>query len=125
MMENSKMRILLLDLLVLAMFCSPGGALRCFQCEPSSLSCTRNVTCKAEEDACLQFVAAGKYYHSCWKYADCNIEKIAQAYQVTNVMGQYMCCQRDLCNAAGVGSPITKTSVVAGLLVVVVGSFYF
>ncbi|XP_036620318.1 CD59 glycoprotein [Trichosurus vulpecula] len=122
MMENSKMHLLLLGLLVLMMFWSPGEALKCYQCDSSSQSCTKEVTCTAENDACLQAASGGIYYHSCWKYADCNIEKITQTFPVPNA--QYHCCQRDLCNAAGVGTTVSKTTMIAGLLVVVVSSFY-
>ncbi|XP_068947487.1 CD59 glycoprotein [Petaurus breviceps papuanus] len=122
-MGSSKIHIVLFGLLVLAMFCSPGDALKCFQCDSPSPSCTKNITCKADDDACLQVVSGGNYYHSCWKYANCNIEKITQTF--AGAAAQYYCCQRDLCNAAGMGTVVSQTAVIAGLLVVVVGNFHF
>uniref|UniRef100_A0A4X2KY51 MAC-inhibitory protein n=2 Tax=Vombatus ursinus TaxID=29139 RepID=A0A4X2KY51_VOMUR len=120
-MGSIRMHILVLGLLILAMFCSPGGALKCFQCNSPVQPCTENVTCKAEKDACLQVISGGAYYHSCWKYADCNIEKIEAAFPIASA--RYSCCQRDLCNAAGMGTAVSKATMMAGLLVVVAGSF--
>ncbi|XP_020819561.1 CD59 glycoprotein [Phascolarctos cinereus] len=121
MMGSNRMQIFLLGLLVLAMFCSPGSALKCFQCDSPVQPCTKNVTCRAEDDACLQVISGGAYYHSCWKYANCNMEKIGAAFPVASA--RYACCQRDLCNAAGMGTAVSKATMIAGLLVVVARSF--
>ncbi|XP_043828137.1 LOW QUALITY PROTEIN: CD59 glycoprotein [Dromiciops gliroides] len=122
-----------LGLLVLVMFCSPGGALRCFQCDSPIASCVKNVTCKTDQDACIQVVLisklrlrkysaeGGNYHYGCWKYADCNINKIGEFIKLP--IAKYSCCQDDLCNAAGMGTPVSKTAVIVGLLVMLVGSF--
>ncbi|XP_074067761.1 CD59 glycoprotein-like [Macrotis lagotis] len=93
-MGSGRMSILFLGLLVLVMYCSPGDALKCLQCEISMKSCTKNATCRADQDACLQAYAGGSYYYSCWKYADCNIQSIGEVFTLPNI--HYHCCQRDI-----------------------------
>ncbi|XP_074080526.1 CD59 glycoprotein-like [Macrotis lagotis] len=123
MMRSGRISILFLGLPVLAMYCSPGGALKCLQCETSMKSCTKNATCRADQDACLQAYGGGSYYYSYWKYADCNIQKIREVFTLPNI--HHHCCQRDMCNAAGMGATVSQTVMIAGLLVVIVGSFHF
>ncbi|KAM8968597.1 CD59 glycoprotein [Sarcophilus harrisii] len=123
MMGNISTSNLLFGLLVLAMFWSQGDALKCYQCEiPTTQSCTENITCKPDEDACLWFMSYGKYFQRCWKFNECNINDIGKAAsEITN----YHCCQHDLCNTAGMGITVSKASIISGLLVVLVVNFLF
>ncbi|XP_051823026.1 CD59 glycoprotein [Antechinus flavipes] len=123
MMGNVNTSILLFGLLVLAMFWSQGGALKCYQCDVATTGfCTEKVTCKPEEDTCLWFISYGKNFQRCWKYNECHIDDIGKA---GSEVSKYHCCQHDFCNSAGMRITLSKASMISGLLMVLVMSFLF
>uniref|UniRef100_A0A5F8GVS5 CD59 glycoprotein n=1 Tax=Monodelphis domestica TaxID=13616 RepID=A0A5F8GVS5_MONDO len=113
---------ILLGFLVLVMFCSPGDALRCYDCNVPTQHCTKNITCRTEDDACLRVMTGTDYRYLCWKYANCNMEKIGEILGIAKAT--YHCCQEDLCNDAGMGATISKTTMISGLLAVMLWGFY-
>nr|XP_020638493.1 CD59 glycoprotein [Pogona vitticeps] len=94
--------ITLITVFLLALFCSSGSALRCFTCRISP--CNVNKTCSAEQDACIKVDLGSRIEKDCWKYSDCDVDKVGEHFNVKNL--KLSCCQKDLCN----GSPITVGS---------------
>ncbi|XP_059117009.1 CD59 glycoprotein [Peromyscus eremicus] len=89
-------RRLLLLLLLLAVLCSTGVSLRCYNCLDPVSSCKTNTTCTPNLDACLIAVSGRQVYQQCWKFSDCNSMTILNRLELATV--QYRCCQVDMCN---------------------------
>ncbi|XP_051476528.1 CD59 glycoprotein isoform X1 [Apus apus] len=88
--------VLLTTCVLLVAFCSSGYALRCYHCENSPTLCKTNSTCLTTEDTCLQMKFGKLRTSSCWKASQCNINEIAEFFQLDNF--EFFCCQHDLCN---------------------------
>ncbi|XP_044536400.1 CD59 glycoprotein [Gracilinanus agilis] len=113
---------ILLGLSVLVMFCSTGDALRCYTCNSPAQHCIMNSTCRTDEDACLRVATGVDYRYLCWKYANCKMEKIGEILGIPHA--NYHCCQEDLCNDAGMGATVSKTTMISGLLAVMLWGFF-
>ncbi|XP_028622955.1 CD59 glycoprotein isoform X2 [Grammomys surdaster] len=89
---------LILLLFLLAVFCSTGVSLNCYNClDPVVInSCKTNSTCSPNLDSCLIAESGKLVYQQCWRFTDCDPKFIMSRLEVTNV--KYRCCQVDLCN---------------------------
>ncbi|XP_012595340.1 CD59 glycoprotein isoform X2 [Microcebus murinus] len=83
-------------LLMLAVLCHSGYSLKCYSCINPMPECTTISNCTPNFDACLRTKAGPRIYHQCWKFADCNFDRISQLLGETDL--QYYCCKSDLCN---------------------------
>ncbi|XP_032548305.1 CD59 glycoprotein [Chiroxiphia lanceolata] len=92
--------ILLTACIVLVAFCSFGSTLRCYHCENSPSLCRSNSTCLTNEDTCLQMKFGKLRTFSCWKFSQCNMNEIAEFFQLDNF--EFFCCQHDLCNEGAI-----------------------
>ncbi|KAM6073997.1 PREDICTED: CD59 glycoprotein [Chlamydotis macqueenii] len=92
--------ILVTVCIVLVAFCSSGYALRCYHCDNSPSLCKTNSTCLATEDTCLQMRFGKLRTSSCWKLSQCNVNDIAEFFQLDNF--EFFCCQHDLCNESAI-----------------------
>ncbi|XP_038186480.1 CD59 glycoprotein isoform X1 [Arvicola amphibius] len=86
----------LITLLLLAVLCSTGVSLRCYNCLDPVSPCKTNITCSPNQDSCLIAVSGRQIYQQCWKFSDCNSMFILSRLDLANV--QYRCCQLDMCN---------------------------
>uniref|UniRef100_A0A8C8UNB2 CD59 glycoprotein n=1 Tax=Peromyscus maniculatus bairdii TaxID=230844 RepID=A0A8C8UNB2_PERMB len=89
-------RRLLFLLLLLAVLCSTGVSLRCYNCLDPVSSCKMNTTCSPNQDSCLIAVSGRQVYQQCWKFSDCNSVTLLNRLELATV--QYRCCQVDMCN---------------------------
>ncbi|XP_034352626.1 CD59 glycoprotein [Arvicanthis niloticus] len=88
---------LILLLLLLAVFCSTGVSLKCYNClDPVISPCKINSTCSPNLDSCLITVSGKLVYQQCWRSTDCDAKFIMSRLELTNI--KYRCCQVDLCN---------------------------
>nr|XP_004660764.1 CD59 glycoprotein [Jaculus jaculus] len=89
--------ILPLLLILLAVFCSTGFSLNCYNCLNPDVPCKINVTCVPNLDACLFVESDKQVYQQCWRFSDCNSRFISTRLGLSNL--KYRCCQKDMCNA--------------------------
>ncbi|XP_008849851.1 CD59 glycoprotein [Nannospalax galili] len=83
-------------LFILAVFCSTGFSLMCYNCLNPVSQCKTNTSCTPNLDSCLIAVSGKLAYHQCWKFSDCNFEFISTRLELPKM--QYRCCQEDMCN---------------------------
>lgn len=86
----------LIALLLLAVLCSTGVSLTCYNCLDPVSPCRTNITCSPNQDSCLVAVSGRQIYQQCWKFSDCNSMFILSRLDLVNV--EYRCCQQDMCN---------------------------
>ncbi|KAH0620806.1 hypothetical protein JD844_021587 [Phrynosoma platyrhinos] len=75
-----------------------GYALRCYNCEQSPFLCRMNVTCREDEDTCLQIRFLNLRTYSCWKTSRCTTREVAEHFNADSF--RFLCCYRDFCNKA-------------------------
>ncbi|XP_067318815.1 CD59 glycoprotein-like isoform X1 [Anolis sagrei] len=85
----------LLIAFVLVLFCQSGSAVKCYKCARGP--CKKTVTCPAGKDACIAVNLGTKNVFDCWKYSECNLDKVG-AYYKSQSFG-FRCCTGYLCNA--------------------------
>lgn len=108
-------RGLIVLLLLLAVLCSTGDSLRCYNCLDPVSSCKTNSTCSPNLDSCLVAVSGKQVYQQCWRFSDCNAKFIMSRLELAEV--QYRCCQVDLCNKnleEGSGKPNNAATSLLG-----------
>lgn len=110
----------ILLLLLLAVLCSTGVSLRCYNCLDPVSSCKTNSTCSPNLDACLVAVSGKQVYHQCWSFSNCNAKFILSRLDVANV--QYRCCQADLCNKSLEDKPNNGATSLLGKIALLVTS---
>nr|XP_025042571.1 CD59 glycoprotein-like isoform X2 [Pelodiscus sinensis] len=104
-MNGSKMNCVLLTVFfILALFCSSGYMLDCYNCSLTVGPCKTNITCASGLDSCLWLKVGERTLHDCYKYSKCNIHAIEEDYKTSNF--NFKCCQKNLCNI----SPIMMIS---------------
>ncbi|NWR36022.1 CD59 protein, partial [Tachuris rubrigastra] len=106
--------ILLTTCVLLVYFCAFGSTLRCYHCDNSPSLCRSNSTCLMNEDTCLQLKFGNLRTLSCWKASQCNINEIAEFFQLDNF--EFFCCQHDLCNKGAITGVIKATFSVASVM---------
>ncbi|TFK11405.1 prolyl 4-hydroxylase subunit alpha-2 [Platysternon megacephalum] len=96
-MNGSKTNcVLLTGFIILAVFCSSGYMLKCYSCPPVALPCKTNITCPSDTDSCLWIKIGEKTLTACYKYSNCDMNRIKEEYKFDNF--NFKCCQKDLCN---------------------------
>lgn len=110
----------ILLLLLLAVLCSTGVSLKCYNCLDPVSSCKTNSTCSPNLDACLVAVSGKQVYQQCWRFSDCNAKFILSRLEIANV--QYRCCQADLCNKSLEDKPNNGATSLLGKIALLVTS---
>nr|XP_060621055.1 CD59 glycoprotein-like [Anolis sagrei ordinatus] len=90
--------ILLTVFIIITVSCNYGYALRCYNCEQSPFLCRGNVTCRDDEDTCLQIRFVNLRTYSCWKTSRCTTREVAEHFNADSF--RFLCCHRDFCNNA-------------------------
>uniref|UniRef100_A0A8C8US97 CD59 glycoprotein n=1 Tax=Peromyscus maniculatus bairdii TaxID=230844 RepID=A0A8C8US97_PERMB len=116
-------RRLLFLLLLLAVLCSTGVSLRCYNCLDPVSSCKMNTTCSPNQDSCLIAVSGRQVYQQCWKFSDCNSVTLLNRLELATV--QYRCCQVDMCNKNNGSSLSGKTALLGTSVLAVIWKLCF
>ncbi|XP_034625604.1 CD59 glycoprotein-like [Trachemys scripta elegans] len=88
--------VLLTGFIILAVFCSSGYMLKCYNCPLIALPCKTNITCPSDTDSCLWIKSGERTLFDCYKYSNCDMNGIKEKYKLDNF--NFKCCQKDLCN---------------------------
>ncbi|XP_067413629.1 CD59 glycoprotein [Emydura macquarii macquarii] len=96
MKGNKSNYVLLTVFVILAVFCSSGDMLKCYNCPLSFETCKTNVTCTGNSDACLWLKIGERTITQCFPYSNCDVTKIQEEFKSENF--NFRCCQKDLCN---------------------------
>ncbi|KAG6937923.1 CD59 molecule, partial [Chelydra serpentina] len=88
--------VLLTVFIILAVFCSSGYMLKCYNCPLVAVPCKTNITCQSDLDSCLWLKIGERMLSNCYRYSNCNTDRIKEEYKFDNF--EFKCCQKDLCN---------------------------
>ncbi|CAM4568225.1 CD59 glycoprotein [Lepidochelys kempii] len=104
MNRNKTNHVLLTVFIIMAVFCSSGYMLKCYDCPLTAVPCKTNITCRNGLDSCLWLKTGEKTLSHCYTYSNCNMNQIKEDYKFDSF--NFRCCQKDLCNR----SPTTMIS---------------